>query len=61
MYSFAQKEVNMSVKTVLLILYAVSLVCCQIMRKLEPDNKWYPIYVSAICAVLTVFLLNLPA
>lgn len=50
----------MSVKTVLLILYAVSLVCCQIMRKLEPDNKWYPIYVSAICAVLTVFLLNLP-
>lgn len=36
--------------------YIASAVCIPIMKKIDPDNKWYPGYVLAICILFTIYM-----
>jgi len=46
----------MSIVTLLGIVYLIGIFCIWVMRKLEPGNKNYTIWVIAVCAFLTFFV-----
>ena len=37
------------------IMWVSAFVCWRLMKKIQPQNKLYPLYVLAICIVTTVF------
>ena len=47
----------MGVVILLAIFYAVGIAGIVIMRKIEPENKIYPIWVAFICIAFTCFLI----
>lgn len=42
---------------VLAIIYLSAAICITLMRKIQPENKFYPVWAVFICVVFTVFLL----
>ena len=52
-----QEEVNkMSIILVLLILWITGIAGIFIMRKIQPENIVYPIWVAFVCIAITAFL-----
>lgn len=42
------------------IVYIVSVICTPVMKKIEPDNNWYPVYVIVVLFLFTVFIVTYP-
>lgn len=38
-----------------LIVWILGLICIPVMKKLEPDNKWYPVYTITILVLFTIW------
>ena len=41
----------------IMLIWTVSIICIQIMKKLQPEDVIYPIWTVAICILSTIFLL----
>lgn len=46
----------MRLDTILFIVYIIGLICIFIMKKLQPEDKIYPVWVVVVCVMLTCFL-----
>lgn len=46
----------MSVILLLLFVYAVGIAGICIMKKMQPEDKIYPVWVVIVCVLLTVFV-----
>ena len=42
----------------LLVVYVAAIIGVFIMKKIEPDNWFYPVYATIVCIVLTYFLVR---
>ena len=40
------------------IVYMAAIVCIPIMKKIEPDNNWYPVYAIVVLMLFTAFLVT---
>ncbi len=38
------------------VVYILAIVCIPIMKKIEPDNNWYPVYGMIVCILYTIFV-----
>lgn len=38
-----------------ILVWIVGLKCIPVMKKIEPDNKWYPVYAIVICILYTIW------
>ncbi len=46
----------MSIATLLAIVYIIGIICTAVMKKIQPENKIYPVWVVFVCVALTVFV-----
>lgn len=42
----------------LLVIYIVAIVGIIVMKKIQPENKWYPWWAAFICALFTMYVLK---
>lgn len=40
------------------IVYIACMICVPVMKKIEPDNKWYPVYLIVVLYLFTVFIVT---
>ncbi len=38
------------------IVYIACAICIPVMKKIEPDNNWYPVYLIVVLFLFTVFI-----
>lgn len=46
----------MNATTLLVLVYIVGIVCIAVMKKIQPEDKLYPVWVVLVCALLTCFV-----
>ena len=46
----------MSETIAVVIVWIVALVCILIMKRIQPEDKTYPVWAVAICIILTLFV-----
>lgn len=52
-----QEERKEMFKMILVVLvWIIALICLQIMKKIQPEDKIYPIWTVVICVLLTAFV-----
>ena len=42
---------------ILLLVYVIGIIGCLVMKRIQPENTWYAIYVLGVCGMVTVFLM----
>lgn len=42
----------------LLIVYVVAIIGTVVMKKIQPENKWYPWWAAFICVLFTLYVLK---
>ena len=48
----------MGVILLITLVWIVGIVGCIVMKRIQPDNKLYPVYAMSICILLTIFVLR---
>ena len=38
------------------LVYIICAICIPVMKKIEPDNKWYPVYSFGVMILYTIFV-----